>query len=267
MLNPEEARQYAALRDIVARLRAPDGCPWDREQTHQSLRRYVIEEAFEVAGVLDSNDIDALPEELGDLLIQVLLHTQIAEEMGEFTMLDVLRGLADKLVRRHPHVFGDSRLETADQVNRQWDELKRAERAEDVSALASVPRAMPALAYAQTLLRRAERAGFAWPHRQDVIEKVTEELEELANVANQAERKAEFGDLLLNIANYARYLDIDAEEALREASQKFRRRFEGVESRVRAAGEHMQSLSREQLIAHWDAVKAGEREPPGGVSS
>ena len=167
---------------------------------------------------------------MGDLLFQILLHTQLAEEAGEFTMTDVMRGLADKLVRRHPHVFGDRQLETAEQVVTQWDELKREERTEEQSALSGVPRAMPALAYAQTLLRRAEKAGFAWPDKRDVIDKVTEELEELASASSMEEAQAEFGDLLLNLANYARYLDIDAEEALREASHKFRRRFEGVET-------------------------------------
>jgi tetrapyrrole methylase family protein/MazG family protein len=261
MLSSDEQQQYADLRAIVARLRAPDGCPWDREQTHSSLRPYVIEEAFEVVGALDENDIASLPEELGDLLLQIVLHSQLAEEAGEFTMSDVLRGLSEKLVRRHPHVFGDVELETADQVNRQWDELKRAERAEAAkSALSGVPRAMPALSYAQTLLRRAEKAGFAWPDRRDVVEKVTEELEELAGASTKDQAKEEFGDLLLNIANYARYLDIDAEEALREASHKFRRRFEGVETAARQQDADMREMDREQLMALWAGVKARESQ-------
>ncbi len=258
MLSTEEERQYAGLRAIVAKLRAPDGCPWDREQTHESLRPYLIEEAFEVVGALDANDIEAMPEEMGDLLFQILLHTQLAEEAGEFTMTDVMRGLADKLVRRHPHVFGERQLETADEVVTQWDELKREERTEEQSALSGVPRAMPALAYAQTLLRRAEKAGFAWPDKRDVIDKLAEELEELASATSKADVQAEFGDLLLNLANYARYLDIDAEEALREASQKFRRRFEGVETRSRQGGADMRQMSREELIALWTVVKESE---------
>lgn len=258
MLSPDEERQYAELRGIIARLRAPDGCPWDREQTHASLRPYLIEEAFEVVGALDLEDTQSLPEEMGDLLFQILIHTQLAEEAGEFTMTDVMRGLADKLVRRHPHVFGEAQAETSDQVVKQWDELKRAEKPEDQSALAGVPRAMPAFTYAQTLLRRAEKAGFAWPNRQDVLEKVTEELDELANAASKEDAKAEFGDLLLNIANYARYLDIDAEEALREASHKFRRRFEGVESRARASSADMREMSREELMSLWQQVKDTE---------
>jgi tetrapyrrole methylase family protein/MazG family protein len=261
MLSPEEHQQYADLRAVIARLRAPDGCPWDREQSHSSLRPYVIEEAFEVVGALDANDLDALPEELGDLLLQIVLHAQIAEEAGEFTMTDVIRGLSEKLVRRHPHVFGEVELETADQVNRQWDELKRAERAQasqPKSALSGVPRAMPALSYAQTLLRRADKAGFAWPDKRDVIEKVNEELEELAAAASKEQAKEEFGDLLLNIANYARYLDIDAEEALREASHKFRRRFEGVEAAARERSTDMRELSRDQLLSLWQRAKDAE---------
>lgn len=255
MLTPDETRQYEELRAVVARLRAPDGCPWDREQTHQSLRPYVIEEAFEVVGALDENDLVALPEELGDLLFQVLIHAQLAEEAGTFTMTDVMRGIREKLVRRHPHVFGETSLETAGQVVKQWDELKRAERGEEKSALSGVPRAMPALSYAQTLLRRAEKSGFAWPDRRDVIGKVTEELEELAAAPSKEAAAAEFGDLMLNLANYARYLDIDAEEALREASHKFRRRFEGVE---RLAASDLREMSREQLVELWQQVKAAE---------
>ncbi len=258
MLSERETRSYEELRAVVARLRAPDGCPWDREQTHASLRPYVIEEAYEVLAVLDAGDTQHLPEELGDLLLQIVLHTQLAEEAGEFDMADVLEGLTQKLIRRHPHVFGDVKLETADQVNRQWDELKRGERQPDDSALANVPPAMPALAYAQTLLRRAETAGFAWPKREDVLEKLDEELRELADATSPQEAAAELGDLLLNVANYARYLGIDAEEALREASHKFRRRFTAVESRARDRGLDLKSQTREALMALWDEAKATE---------
>ncbi len=230
MLSEREARSYQTLRDVVARLRAPDGCPWDREQTHASLRPYVIEEAYEVLAVLDSGSTDGLPEELGDLLLQVVLHSQLAEEAGEFEMADVLEGLAQKLIRRHPHVFGDVQLETVGEVVTQWDEIKKGERDADGSALANVPPAMPALSYAQTLLRRAESAGFAWPHRDDVLKKLGEELRELEAASTPEEATGEFGDLLLNVANYARYLGIDAEQALREAGHKFRRRFTAVES-------------------------------------
>jgi MazG family protein len=258
MLSEREIRSYEELRSVVARLRAPDGCPWDREQTHASLRPYVIEEAYEVLAVLDSGDTAGLPEELGDLLLQVVLHSQLAEEAGEFDMADVLEGLARKLIRRHPHVFGDVQLETAGEVVAQWDEIKKRERDEVTSALANVPGAMPALSYTQTLLRRAEAAGFAWPHRQDVLEKLDEELRELEAASTPAEAATELGDLLLNVANYARYLGIDAEEALREAGHKFRRRFDDVESRARERGLDLKAESRESLMALWDEAKAEE---------
>ena len=257
-ISDDEKAEYEALRSIVARLRAPDGCPWDREQTHASLRPYLIQEAYEVLATLDAGDTTKLADELGDLLFQILIHTQLAEEAGEFSMAEVLRGLAEKLVRRHPHVFGDVKLETADQVVAQWDDLKRDERQQTESTLSGVPGAMPALAYAQELLGRAARAGFAWPERRDVLAKVNEELEELAAAPSKEEAAAEFGDLLLNIVNYARYLDIDAEEALRGAGPKFRRRFDSVETRVRDSAQDMTQLSREELMAHWAAVKADE---------
>ena len=263
MINDDERARYEELRAIVARLRAPDGCPWDREQTHQSLRPYVIEEAYEVLAALDAGDTAKLPEELGDLLIQVLLHTQIAEETGEFTMADVLGGLATKLVRRHPHVFGDVQLETAEQVVSQWEEIKKSERqqgqTQEPGALSSVPGAMPALAYAETLLRRAEASGFAWPERKDVLAKLVEELGELADAPSKQEQADELGDILLNVANYARYLGIDAEEALREAGHKFRRRFGAVESLARERNIDMKTQSRDGLMSLWAEAKQQER--------
>ena len=258
MLSEDEKAIYQDLRAIVARLRAPDGCPWDREQTHASLRRYVIEEAYEVVAVLDSGDYRRLPEELGDVLFQVLLHAQLAEETGDFDMSTVLGGLSAKLVRRHPHVFGDKKLETSSEVIDQWDRLKKAERAEEDSALANVPAAMPALAYAQTLLRRAEVAGFAWANREDVLEKLHEELGELAAAPTPEAAADELGDILLNVANYARYLGIDAEEALRNAGHKFRRRFTAVEAGAREQGVEMKGETREQLMERWNAVKLSE---------
>ena len=258
MLSEKERASYEELRAVVARLRAPDGCPWDQEQTHASLRPYVIEEAYEVVALLDAGDTSKLPEELGDVLFQVLLHTQLAEEAGEFEMADVLSGLAQKLIRRHPHVFGDVKLDNTEQVIDQWDKLKQRERAEDDSALANVPAAMPALSYAQTLLRRAEAAGFAWPHRDDILDKLTEEIAELAAAPDKESAAEELGDILLNVANYARSLGIDAEEALRGAGHKFRRRFTGVETRARARGIDMHAASRDELMALWDEAKSEE---------
>ncbi len=256
MVSESERANYEELRAIVARLRAPDGCPWDREQTHASLRPHLIQEAYEVIAVLDEGDTGRLPEELGDLFFQILIHSQLAEEAGEFSMADVLSHLAAKLVRRHPHVFGDVALEGVDQAVSQWDELKRDERGADSSALAGVPAAMPALALAQELLARAARAGFAWPRREDVIEKMIEEAAELAQAEDATARAEEFGDLLLNLANYGRYLEIDAEEALRLAAAKFRRRFERVERDARAATKTLPELSRAEQLERWAAAKA-----------
>ena len=258
MLSERERASYEQLRAVVARLRAPDGCPWDREQTHASLRPYVIEEAYEVVAALDEGDTSKLPDELGDLLFQVMLHTQLAEEAGEFEMADVLAGLTEKLIRRHPHVFGDVAIENSQQVIEQWDRLKKQERAADDSALANVPAAMPALSYAQTLLRRAESAGFAWPHRDDILAKLTEELDELAAAPDRDAAAEELGDILLNVANYARSLGIDAEEALRQAGHKFRRRFSGVEALARERTIEMRGASRETLMALWEAAKKEE---------
>jgi tetrapyrrole methylase family protein/MazG family protein len=257
MVEDDELTKYRELRAIVARLRAPDGCPWDKEQTHASLRPYVIEEAYEVLAALDESDPASLQAELGDLLFQVLIHAQLAEEVGEFSMAGILSGLAEKLVRRHPHVFGDVALETAEEVSAQWDRLKQAERAaEQKGALAGIPRALPALSLAQAQLRRAAGAGFAWPDRRDVIAKVGEELEELAAAESREQKTEEFGDLLLNLANYADYLGIDAEDALRQAATKFRRRFEAVERDAAAAAKPMKEMSREELLALWERAKA-----------
>lgn len=255
MLSDSERASYDELRQVVARLRAPDGCPWDREQTHASLRPYVIEEAYEVVALLDSGDTEKLPEELGDLLFQVLLHTQLAEEAGEFEMVDVLSGLSQKLIRRHPHVFGDVHLEDAGQVVEQWDRLKKKERDEEESVLANVPAAMPALSYAQTLLRRAESAGFAWPERTDILDKLTEEIAELANAETKEDAAEELGDILINIVNYARGLGIDSEEALRQAGHKFRRRFTSVESQAREQAIDMHAAPRERLMELWRQAK------------
>jgi tetrapyrrole methylase family protein/MazG family protein len=257
MVQDDELKKYRELRAIVARLRAPDGCPWDKEQTHNSLRPYVIEEAYEVLAALDDGDPSGLQTELGDLLFQVLIHAQLAEEAGEFSMAGILSGLAEKLVRRHPHVFGDVALETAEEVSAQWDKLKQAEReVEQKGALAGIPKALPALSLAQAQLRRAAAAGFAWPDRRDVIDKVAEELEELAAAESREEKTEEFGDLLLNLANYAEYLGIDAEDALRLAASKFRRRFEAVEAEATGASRPMTEMSREELLALWERAKA-----------
>ena len=264
MADERELKAYGELREVVRRLRAPEGCPWDLEQTHASLRPFVTQEAYEVVAAIDAGEIARLPDELGDLLFQVLLHAEIASQSGEWALADVFETLTEKLVRRHPHVFGPAdggpspKLENAAQVVDQWDELKKKERAADASALRGLPEAMAALALAQETLRRAAAAGFAWPEPGDVLEKLTEEVGELAAAKTDADRAEEFGDILLNLANYARYIDIDAEEALRLATRKFRRRFEVVEATARKRDLQMKALPREQLMALWQEAKRAE---------
>jgi tetrapyrrole methylase family protein/MazG family protein len=251
MVSDTEIEAYRELRQVVARLRAPDGCPWDREQTHTSLRPYVIEEAYEVASAIGSGEASALREELGDLLWQVLIHAQLAEEEGAFDMAAVIRGIAEKLRRRHPHVFGGGEAATSAEVVARWEEQKRQERG-GASAFEGVLEAQPALSYAQQLLRRAAGAGFAWPERRDIGTKLAEEL---VLAPDESARADELGDVLLNVAAYAGVLGIDAEDALRAAAAKFRRRFEAVERVAAARGVSLRGAPLEELLALWAQAK------------
>lgn len=251
-------RAFRTLQDVVTRLRAPGGCPWDREQTHQSLAPHLLEETYEALAALDAGDMEKLCEELGDLLLQVLLHAQLADEAGEFVLGDVVASIAAKLVRRHPHVFGAVVVADADEVLTNWESIKRHERgdqgAEEGSILDGVPAAMPALAYAQTAQRRAARVGFDWPDIAEVWGKVEEELEELRAAALPG-RVHELGDLLFAVVNLARWLDVEAEDALRQANQRFRRRFAYIERACAAQGRQPEELSLTELDAIWEEAK------------
>ncbi len=253
-------RTFEGLRAITHRLRAPGGCPWDRKQSHASLKPFLLEEAYEVLAALDDGDPARLAEELGDLLLQMTLHTEIAEEAGEFTYGDVFAHISAKLLRRHPHVFGSARITTAEEQWRAWQQIKREEKGGAESILAGVPRAMPALAFAQAVQERAARVGFDWPRVDDVLDKLVEEIAELRAAATPDERRDEFGDLLLVLANVARWLDLNAEEALRLAGQKFVRRFGGVEALAHARGQDLAALDLAGLDALWNEVKAAERD-------
>ncbi len=277
-------RAPETLRYITQRLRAPDGCPWDRKQTHHSLKRYVLEEAYEVADVLDEIGPTPLPDaftpetvspelgqklanELGDLLLQVYLHAEVGRQEGLFTLGDVLEEVNAKLIRRHPHVFGDVEVRDAEHVLRNWEEIKireRRESGEDVKAeslLRGIPVNTPALAYAQELQKKAMKTGFEWPQVADILAKVTEEAREVSaaiesgDIEHQAE---ELGDLFFSLVGLARRLHVDAEETLRAANKKFQRRFEAMEARVRAQGRAFELLSREELLALWREVKQDE---------
>jgi len=257
-----------AMPWISARLRQPDGCPWDRDQTHDSLRKHLLEEAYEVYDALAAGATPELAGELGDLWLQVVLHAQLAAEAGVFDLADVQAAIASKIVRRHPHVFGDAEARTASDVNRQWERIKADERAaaadEDggggapKSALDGISPSMPALAASQEMQERAANLGYDWPSIEGVLDKVAEEADELRQAADDAERSEEFGDLLFVLVNVARRRGIEAEAAVRAANDKFRRRFASVERAAAARGVALRDLDFAALDALWDAAKAEE---------
>ncbi len=250
------------LRYITMRLRRdPDGCPWDRQQTHQSLTRYVIEETYEVVEALEENDLEKLAEELGDLLLQVYLHAEIARQDGDFNIGDVFEHVSAKLIRRHPHVFGQIEVQNAGQVVQNWEEIKRQERiaaGKDVqseSILDGVPLAAPALIVAQEYQKRAAKIGFDYDNLQAVLAKLTEELHELQEAATPEHKREEMGDVLFMVARVARELNIDAEEALRYANRKFRQRFQAMEHISRQEGRTFSSYNLDEWLHLWNRVK------------
>jgi tetrapyrrole methylase family protein/MazG family protein len=246
---------FAGVRRIIATLRGPDGCPWDRVQTHQSLAPYLLEETHETLEALNSGDAGKLCEELGDLLFEVLIQVQLAEEAGEFTMRDVVAGINDKLLRRHPHVFGDAVAETPEAVVEQWDELKAGERPGG-SALAGIPPSLPALIQAQSMQRRAARAGFSYESLDQVWQAVEEELSELRQAQNPAERRDEAGDAMFALANLARELGVDAEDALLSTARRFANQFGTMEEILEEKQVDLRQAPIEQKLALWEEAKA-----------
>jgi tetrapyrrole methylase family protein/MazG family protein len=258
-----------ALPWLVARLRAPDGCPWDREQDHLSLRKFLLEETYEVYDALENGSTPQLAEELGDLLLQIVLHAHYAAEDGVFDMADVHRSVVSKIIRRHPHVFGDVVANSADDVLRNWEQIKAGERAErsaesgesDVrdesmpAAFAGLSRSLPALAYAQEMQERAASLGYDWPSLEGVLDKVNEEAAEIIAARNDHERREEFGDLLLVLVNMARKLGIDSEAALRAASSKFAARFAQVERLAAEKDVDLKKLTLDELDELWQQAK------------
>jgi tetrapyrrole methylase family protein/MazG family protein len=253
--KPKNLSQFATLVDIIARLRAPDGCPWDRKQTHASLRENLLAECYEVLEALDSADSNKLCSELGDLLMQIVLHSQIATEAGEFALSDVVNGINTKLIHRHPHIFGSRKVKDAEEVALNWEILKQEEREADTSILASVPGQMPALAYSQDVQRRVAHIGFDWKDINGVIDKLAEEVSELKQADNQEEKAAEFGDLLFTLVNIARRLGVDSEAALREANRRFYQRFTYMEEGCRQRGVNLGDLSFDEQNALWEEAK------------
>jgi len=251
------------LLAVVRRLRGKHGCPWDRQQTLRSLKPYVIEEAYELLDAIDSNDRDRHQDELGDVLLQVVLQAQLRREKGDFSFDDVAGRLADKLIRRHPHVFGNVKVSGAGDVLRNWEAIKADEKTSgDRSILEGIPRHLPALQKAQRVQSRASRVGFDWSDVKDVLAKIDEELAETRRAiarGNTARIKEEVGDLLFAVVNLSRFRKIHAEEALDGTVGKFIRRFREVERRVRRAGKRMKDCSLAEMDAHWEAIKRGER--------
>jgi tetrapyrrole methylase family protein/MazG family protein len=259
---------FSSYQDVMARLRAPDGCPWDREQTHESLRGSLLEETYEVLEALDSGDMHALCEELGDLLLQVLFHAQIATENGDFHLVDSMAYAIQKLVRRHPHVFAGVQAEDAQAVLLNWEQIKRQERGEQngafTSMLASISAALPALAQAEAIQHRVARVGFDWPTVDGVVAKLKEEMDEFSDAPEGPARAAELGDLLFTLVNLARWHDIDPESALREANLRFRRRFGRMEAQAHRQGMPLEQMSPAELDQLWEQAKA-EDEPISGA--
>ena len=256
---------FERLVDVMQRLRGPEGCPWDREQTRTSLKPYLIEEAYEVVEAIESGSPDALREELGDLLLQVVFHAQVALERGEFDVAAILERLIAKLVSRHPHVFADATVTTPREALSQWEAIKQRE-AETAgrprSVIDGVPRALPSLLRAQRTQEKAARINFDWPDAAAAWRKVEEEMREAGAAVADGERRRiqeELGDVLFSVVNVARLSGVDAEEALQGAIEKFRRRFAGMEGDLTAQGKSIRTVSQAELERSWEAVKAQER--------
>ena len=255
---PEVTDQFVSLCDIVAKLRAPDGCPWDREQTNESLVPALIEEAYETAEAARAQDDAHFREELGDLLLLVVMHAQIAHETGRFGIEEVIRQVSDKLIRRHPHVFGSSEARDAVAVLKQWEAIKREEKNADLHYLASLPKALPALVRAQKAQSKAARVNFDWTALRDVIAKVEEEFAETKEAIQSKQQKKiedEVGDLLFAVVNLARKCKIDAETALQSATDKFVARFNRLEDELKALGRKLGEAELAEMDAIWDRIK------------
>jgi tetrapyrrole methylase family protein/MazG family protein len=254
-----EGTSLEAFQEIVARLRAPDGCPWDREQTHKSLRNNLMEEAYEVLAAMDSGDPVKMVEEFGDLLLQIVLNAQIASEEGEFNMADVIKGIYDKIIHRHPHVFGDIPLEGIQGVLKNWENLKAAERADrhesERGLLDGVPLALPALSQAQEYQDRVARVGFNWKDIEGVLDKVLEEVQEVRAVSSQEQLVEEMGDLFFVLVNLARWKRLDAESALRETNLRFKRRFTLMEQGASKQNRKLSDFSASELDELWETAK------------
>jgi tetrapyrrole methylase family protein/MazG family protein len=261
----DKKSNFEELVDVMKRLRAPEGCPWDREQTHDSLKPYMLEEAYEALEAIDLRDDDELCKELGDVLLQVVFHAQIADEEQRFSIDDVAGSIVEKLVRRHPHVFGDVQVKDAKNVLENWEEIKKQERRDagqqQPSHLDGIPKSLPALMRAQRVQSRAARQGFDWPNAEGALDKVEEEFAELRQAQSDQSTEAiedEFGDLLFSVVNTARFLQINPEDALRRSVDKFERRFRAIESELNKSNRSMRDTALSELDELWDEIKRRE---------
>lgn len=254
MTFQENHNDFSTLVDIIARLRGPQGCPWDKKQTHLSLKSNLLEECYEVIEAIDEGDSEKLKGELGDLLMLILSHAQIASESDDFDIRNVLQGIITKLINRHPHVFGDAMAKDSREVILNWEELKKKERG-GTPLLFSLPKGMPALAYSQAMQRRVARVGFDWKAMDDVIDKLSEEVNELRQAADQQEKVREFGDLLFSLTNVARWMDIEPENALRAANERFYARFCYMEEICQLRGISLAQLTPEEQDELWEEAK------------
>lgn len=269
MAEPRDSagEKFSELVSLMARLRAPGGCPWDRKQTFDSIKPYTLEETHEVLEAIDNRDWAGLSEELGDLMLQPVFLAAIAEEEGLFTISDSLRAINEKLIRRHPHIFGTAVADTAEEVKVRWDAIKKQEKAgksaaPDGSILDGTPRSLPALMEAQKISATVAEVGFEWPNANGVLEKLVEEAHELAAATeggNRNETEHEIGDLLFTVVNLARFLKIDAEQALRKSNGRFRRRFAFIEQQVAAEGGELRSTSLDRMEELWQHGKQREK--------
>jgi len=253
---------YDGVMQVLKRLRGQNGCPWDKEQTHESLKEALLEECYELVEAIEEGDTHKMSEELGDVILNVAFHANIAEEQGEFTSGNVFAGLIDKLVRRHPHVFSGVKVSGSAEVVANWDAIKQRERGgADESALGGVPKAMPALSYAQTIQRRAARTGFDWEDFKGVLDKVSEEVAEIHAAESDVQQEQELGDLLFSVVNACRWMGVEAETALRHANARFYGRFTGMESFCSQRDIDFRQLSLDEKEGLWQEVKAREGEP------
>ena len=256
--NMTDLAKWQNLIDIMATLRGENGCPWDLEQDHQSLKKYLLEEAYEVLDAIDANEDEALCDELGDLLLQIVFHAQIAKEENRFEIDDVVEAVSEKMIRRHPHIFGEEQAKDAEAVLTRWEQIKAAEKkskGEEARGLMAINDNLPALMLAQKAQDKAARVGFDWPDINGPREKLTEEIIELDNAASLEERTEELGDILFSLVNMARFMDIDAEDALRQAVKKFIRRIDYMEESINNKGKIWGELNLDQLDKIWEEAK------------